>query len=133
MLTEETQDILCNLFFILAKGERNIRITRQVISNTFDFSPYHVFNYLANLKTQTITPNDIYDYLNLNDISISENESKLIVLFYDKNFDNALTYEEFYNFIQNDKNMNKSTNNFLYLIQYNLYNFFQKVFQYETY
>jgi Ca2+-binding EF-hand superfamily protein len=103
MLTEETQDILCNLFFILAKGERNIRITRQVISNTFDFSPYHVFNYLANLKTQTITPNDIYDYLNLNDISISENESKLIVLFYDKNFDNALTYEEFYNFIQNDK------------------------------
>ena len=114
MLTEETQDILCNLFFILAKGERNIRITRQVISNTFDFSPYHVFNYLANLKTQTITPNDIYDYLNLNDISISENESKLIVLFYDKNFDNALTYEEFYNFIQNDKNMNKSTNNFLY-------------------
>ena len=114
MLTEETQEILCNLFMTLAKGERNIKITRQVISNSFDFSPYHIFNYLANVNTQTITSNDIYNYLNSNCFSISEKESQLLILFYDKNFDNALTYEEFYNFIQNDKNKYNNSNIFLH-------------------
>ena len=109
MLTEETQQILCNLFITLAKGERNIRITRQVLSNSLDFSPYFIFFHLTNNKSKVVTSNNIYNYLISKNIQISEVESKLIVLFYDKNLDKALSFEEFFNFIQNDKNLNNKT------------------------
>ena len=113
MLTEETQQILCNLFIAIAKGERNIKITRQVLSNSFNFSPYIIFFHLSNYNSKQITSNDIYTYLNSKDIPITETESKLILLFYDKNLDNNLTFDEFFNFIQNkndDKTGKNSTN-----------------------
>ena len=110
MLTEETQQILCNLFITLAKGERNIQITRQVLSNSFDFSPYLIFFHLSNNNSKYITAIDIYNYLNSKYIEISENESKLILLFYDKNLDNVLSFEEFFYFIQNGKNLKNNSN-----------------------
>ena len=110
MITEETQQILCNLFITLAKGERGIKITRQVLSNSFNFSPYTIFCYLSNLKSKLIDSNDIYNYLSSKNIIISEIESKLILLFYDKNFDNTLTYDEFCYFILNEKNKNNNSN-----------------------
>ncbi len=110
MLTEETQQILCNLFITLAKGERNIQITRQVLSNSFDFSPYLIFFHLSNNNSKYITAIDIYNYLNSKNIEISENESKLILLFYDKNLDNVLSFEEFFYFIQNEKNLKNNSN-----------------------
>lgn len=110
MLTEETQKILSNLFISIAKGENNVKITRQALSSSFDFSSFNIFFYLSNPKYQKITPLDIYNYLNSKNISISKLESQLIILFYDKNLDNALNFEEFYNLIDNDKLINnKST------------------------
>lgn len=110
MLTEETQKILSNLFIAIAKGENNVKITRQALSSSFDFSSFNIFFYLSNPKYQKITPLDIYNYLNSKNISISKLESQLIILFYDKNLDNALNFEEFYNLIHNDKLINnKST------------------------
>lgn len=110
MLTEETQKILSNLFISIAKGENNVKITRQALSSSFDFSSFNIFFYLSNPKYQKITPLDIYNYLNSKNISISKIESQLIILFYDKNLDNALNFEEFYNLIHNDKLINnKST------------------------
>lgn len=110
MLTEETQKILSNLFISIAKGENNVKITRQALSSSFDFSSFNIFFYLSNPKYQKITPLDIYNYLNSKNISISKLESQLIILFYDKNLDNALNFEEFYNLIHNDKLINnKST------------------------
>ena len=103
MLTEDTQRILCSLFITIAKGENNIKITRQVLSSSFDFSPYNIFSYLTRANTKQIDSNIIYNYLNSNNISISKDESKLIILFYDKNLDNVLSFEEFCNFIHNDK------------------------------
>lgn len=110
MLTEETQKILSNLFIAIAKGENNVKITRQALSSSFDFSSFNIFFYLSNPKYQKITPLDIYNYLNSKNISISKLESQLIILFYDKNLDNTLNFEEFYNLIHNDKLINnKST------------------------
>lgn len=110
MLTEETQKILSNLFISIAKGENNVKITRQALSSSFDFSSFNIYFYLSNPKYQKITPLDIYNYLNSKNISISKLESQLIILFYDKNLDNALNFEEFYNLIHNDKLINnKST------------------------
>jgi len=103
MLTEDTQRILCSLFITIAKGENNIKITRQALSSSFDFSPYNIFSYLTRANTKQIDSNIIYNYLNSNNISISKDESKLIILFYDKNLDNVLSFEEFCNFIHNDK------------------------------
>lgn len=110
MLTEETQKILSNLFIAIAKGENNVKITRQALSSSFDFSSFNIYFYLSNPKYQKITPLDIYNYLNSKNISISKLESQLIILFYDKNLDNTLNFEEFYNLIHNDKLINnKST------------------------
>ena len=103
MLTEDTQRILCSLFITIAKGENNIKITRQALSSSFDFSPYNIFSYLTRANTKQIDSNIIYNYLNSNNIQISKDESKLIILFYDKNLDNVLSFEEFCNFIHNDK------------------------------
>ena len=103
MLTEETQRILCNLFITIAKGENNIKITRQALSSSFDFSPYNIFSYFTRANTKQFDSNTIYNYLNSNSIPISKAESKLIILFYDKNLDNILNFEEFCNFIHNDK------------------------------
>ena len=112
MITDETQQILCNLFITLAKGESNIKITRQVLSNSFNFSPYIIFFHLSNYNSKQITSNDIYNYLNSKNIPITENELKLIILFYDKDLDNNLTFDEFFNFIQNknDKNLKNNAN-----------------------
>ena len=112
MLTEETQQILCNLFISIAKGERNIKITRQVLSNSFNFSPYVIFFHLSKYNSKHITSNDIYNYLNSKNIPITEYESKLIILFYDKNLDNNLIFEEFFNFIQNKNEKNAKNLNF---------------------
>lgn len=103
MLTEETQRILCNLFITIAKGENNIKITRQALSSSFDFSPYNLFSYFTRANTKQFDSNTIYNYLNSNNIPISKAESKLIILFYDKNLDNVLSFDEFCNFIHNDK------------------------------
>ena len=103
MLTEETQRILCNLFITIAKGENNIKITRQALSSSFDFSPYNIFSYFTKANTKQFDSNTIYNYLNSNNIPISKAESKLIILFYDKNLDKVLSFEEFCNFIHNDK------------------------------
>ena len=81
MLTEETQRILCNLFITIAKGENNIKITRQALSSSFDFSPYNIFSYFTKANTKQFDSNTIYNYLNSNNIPISKTESKLIILF----------------------------------------------------
>lgn len=103
MLKPETQAILCSLFMTIAKGENNIKITRQALSSSFDFSPYNIFSYLTRANSKKIDFNTIYSYLNSCNIPISKTESKLIILFYDQNLDNVLSFEEFYNFIHNDK------------------------------
>ena len=106
MITEKTQKILCNLLMILSKGENSIQITRQIISKSLNFSPNLIFSLLA--SSNQITDDDLINYLISKNIAISKMEAKLIILFYDKNMDNALSYDEFIQLVSNDKFLNNN-------------------------
>ena len=108
MITEKTQKILCNLLLILSKGENSIQITRQIISRSLNYSANLIFSHLTN--SYQITDDDLFTYLYSKNFSISKLEAQLIILFYDKNIDNILSYDEFIQLISNNKSLN---NNFL--------------------
>ena len=100
MLTKRTQNFLCNLLMNLSKAESSIQITRKILLNSLNYSPNHIFAYLSN--SNKITDIELYNYLVSKNISVNRIEVKLIILFYDKNLNNELSYEEFLNLI-NDK------------------------------
>ena len=108
MLTEKTQKILCDLLMNLSKQENSIQITRGILSNSLNFSPNHIFSYLT--SSNKLTYIDIYNYLISKGVSINEIEAKLIILFYDKDMDNELSYYEFIPLLSDKKCIN---NNFL--------------------
>ena len=112
MLTEKTEKILCDLLMILSKGENSIRITRQILSNTLNYSPNLIFSFLSN--SNQITDIDLYNYLIAKNINVTNIEAKLIILFYDKNMDDVLSFEEFIPLLNDKKNNNfYETNNLI--------------------
>ena len=52
----------------------------------------------------------IIEFLKNKGIYINEEEARLIILFYDQDFDGILTYPEFINLVQSEKSMHKSPN-----------------------
>ena len=47
MISNDIKKIISALFLELAKSERSIDITRQVLSESTDFDAHQIFNYLA--------------------------------------------------------------------------------------
>ena len=108
MITEENQKILGNLLMDLSKGENSILITRKILSNSLNYSPHFIFSHFFN--SQQITDIDLFNYLIYNNISCSKTEAKLIILFYDKNRNDVLSYDEFIQLINGKENL---SHNFL--------------------
>ena len=108
MITEENQKIFCNLLMDLSKGENSILITRKILSNSLNYSPHFIFSHFFN--SQQITDIDLFNYLIYNNISCSKTEAKLIILFYDKNRNDVLSYDEFIQLINGKENL---SHNFL--------------------
>ena len=117
MLSVETELKLANIFLALAEGEKSTEIDRQILTNLKDYNPYQIFTYLDNHHKKTINSLDLLNYLKEKGIPVDELEIKLIILFYDRDFDGVLSYEEFMNMIQNNafslgKDGNNHENNF---------------------
>ena len=110
MLPVETELKLANIFLALAKGEKSIEINRQVLGGLEHFDPYKIFSYLDKQKKNHLNSLDLLNYLKERCISVDELEIKLIILFYDRDYDGVLSYKEFANLIQSDFSQNK--NNF---------------------
>ena len=87
MLSEETESKLINILKIIANGEMSIEINRKLLSDSSEFDPYQIFSNLTQKGKEFITPNDIVDYFNSKKIFISYTEAKLLILFYDQNYD----------------------------------------------
>ena len=132
MISKEIKNLLINLFSELINCERSVEINRQVLSESADFDAHQIFNFLLSTETENITVIDIIKYLQKNGIEISEQEAKLIILFYDMNSDGKLSFEEFLNFSRSDKSSlnNKlfrlQDNNISFNINYSLCKLFQK-------
>ena len=98
-----TEHKIAELFQIIAEYERSIEISRQVLSDCYDFCVYQIFNYLDQDKKNCIDYKDIIDYLRSKGIFSTDNEARLLILFYDQDFDGSLTYNEFINLVQSEK------------------------------
>jgi len=114
MLSKELNNSLIKFLSELINCENSVQINREVLSESADFDAHQIFNYLLSTDENNITILDIKKYLNENGIEISEQEAKLIILFYDINFDGKLSFDEFLNFVRGEKS---SLNNKTFRIQ----------------
>ena len=103
MISNDIRNIIISLFLEIAKNERLIEISRQVLCESTDFDAHQIFNYLLSNDSKNITISDIMKYLSSNNINITEEQAKLIILFYDKNLDGKLSFDEFINLVKNEK------------------------------
>ena len=98
---------LSKLLMEIAEGERSIEITRRVLSDCIEFDSYQIFKNLDYENKNAISPQNIMNYFQQKMINISPEEAKLIILFYDKDHDGMLSYDEIIDLIQTKNYKNK--------------------------
>ena len=106
MISGDIQSKLSEILMTLAEEERNVEVTRQVLTENKDYDPYQIFCFLDNGKKNKINDLDLLDFLRNKNIFSTENEIKLLILFYDDDLDTNLNLEEFINLIES-KTSNK--------------------------
>lgn len=131
MLSEETESKVINILKTIAKAENSIEISRQLLSDNLDFDPFQIFINLCPKGKQFVTPYDLVDYFNSKGIFISYTEAKLLILFYDQNYDGVLTYSEFLPLVQSKNSTQRTQTNSPIRkmdegIDHYLFNLFQK-------
>ena len=110
MCSPETEQKLCKLLLILAEGERTIEISRQVLSDLKEFDSFQIFKNIDIEDKNKIDCYSIINFLRIKGIYCTEEEASLIILFYDQNYDNVLSYPEFINVIQSEKSLKNNLN-----------------------
>ena len=124
---------LCEIFMTLAEAERNIEITRQVLSENKDYNSYQIFCYLDINKKNKINILDLLNFLQNKNIFSTETEVKLLILFYDNDLDTNLNFDEFTNLIESKsspkKDLKENNNNIepiTFSIEYSLTKLLEK-------
>ena len=131
MISKEMKNSLMKFFSELISCEKSSQINRQILCESADFDAYQIFNYLKS-DNNNITLLDIKKYLNENGIEITDQEAKLIILFYDINSDGNLSYDEFINLVRSEKSSFNiksyriQDSNLSFNINYSLCKLFQK-------
>lgn len=110
MCSPETEQKLCKLLLILAEGERSIEISRQVLSDLKEFDSFQIFKNIDIEDKNKIDCYSIINFLRIKGIYCTEEEASLIILFYDQDYDNVLSYPEFINIIQSEKSLKNNLN-----------------------
>lgn len=108
MVSIETEARVARLFLALAEGERSVEISRQVLSDNYDFDAYQVFKALDVEGKNRVDSINIVDFLRSKGICACESEAQFVVLFYDQDADGALSYCEFLNLVQSEKSLRRS-------------------------
>ena len=131
MISKEMKNSLMKFFSELISCEKSSQINRQILCESADFDAYQIFNYLKS-DNNNITLLDIKKYLNENGIEITDQEAKLIILFYDINSNGKLSYDEFINLVRSEKSsfniksFRIQDSNLSFNINYSLCKLFQK-------
>ena len=107
MLSREVQSKISDIFISIAEAERDIEITRQVLTENKDYNSYQIFCYLDSDKKNYVEELDIMNYLKSKSIFLTEIEVKLVILYYNKNLDTYLNYDEFINMIESKSSLKK--------------------------
>lgn len=109
-VSPETESQVCRLLLTFAEGERTVEISRQVLSDNFDFDAYQVFSYLDPERKNRVSADNIVNYLRSKGVCASPREADLLVLFYDQDCDGLLSYCEFLNLVVSQKSNRKNKN-----------------------
>ena len=116
MLSIETERIISKFLITLLEEESKIQRCKDELINNCNFNPYQCFTYINNIK-DTIDNNDIYNFMNLNSINITLDESYLIILYFDIKSQNFWYFDNFiiflinnYNILNNNKRLNFTSN-----------------------
>ena len=108
MISIETEARVARLLLSLAEGERSAEISRQVLSDNFDFDAYQVFKFLDVECKNRVDAINLCNFLRSKGIFANDCEAQLVVQFYDQDGDGALSYCEFLNLVQSDKSIRRN-------------------------
>jgi len=104
MLSIETESRVTKLFINLFEGERSVEISRENLAIQRDFDAYQIFQRLDRERKNYIDEYNLVDFLKNNSIYCTASEARIILSFYDSNYDGNLNYSEFLNMILSDSN-----------------------------
>ena len=110
MLSREIQSKISDIFITLAEAERDVEITRQVLTENKEYNSYQIFCYLDSDKKNYVEELDIMNFLRSKNIFSTEEEAKLLILYYDKNLDTNLNFDEFNNLLESKLSPKKEKN-----------------------
>ena len=110
MNSSEIEQKLAKIFIYLAKGERKVEISRQVLCESEDCNVFQLFKLLDKENKNYIDCKSIMNFLISKEISVNNNEVQLLILFYDQNYDKVLSLNEFKNLIKSQNNFYESHN-----------------------
>ena len=137
MLSIETEARVTKLFINLFEGERSVEISRENLAIQRNFDVYQIFQRIDREGKNYIDEYNVVDFLKNNSVYCTTAEARLILSFYDSNYDGNLDYTEFLNLILSDSNYNlrrlsrekigySSSNILTYDVEYSLTRFFER-------
>ena len=132
MLSVQTEKNIIQILLTLSEGERNIEVSRQVLSDNYDFDSMQIFKYLDFEGKNYIDSTNLLRFLTYKKIPTNNIEVNFLIFFYDLDYDGFLSYSEFLNFIQSEKSImkeidpNKNIDKLSYNIEYSLTKLLEK-------
>lgn len=104
MLSIETEARVVKLFINLFEGEKSVECSRENLALQRDFDAYQIFQRVDRERKNYIDEYNIVDFFKNNSIYCTNSEARLMLSFYDSNYDGNLNYTEFLNMIISDSN-----------------------------
>ena len=91
---------ISDILISLAELERDVEVTRQVITENREYNAFQIFSYIDSDKKNYVEELDIINYLKSKNIFVTEIEARLVILYYDQDLDNVLNCNELINLIE---------------------------------
>ena len=132
---------MLELFSFLSRIEQSVQIRRKVLTDYYDYDPAKIFKRLDIENKGYITSEDIILFLSEHNIPYTDESVKLMILFYDMDFNGILSFPEFVSIIQNNNillnkkkiNLNLNNNKLSFNIEYCLTKIFEKEIELNQY
>ena len=132
---------ILQLFSFLSRLEQSAQIRKRVLSNYYEFDPAKIFEKIDTENKGQITPDNISSFLNNHNIQYTNESLKLLIIFYDTDFDGVLSFQEFLPLIQNDNalinnkklNISSDYNDISFNIEYCVTKIFEKELELNQY
>ena len=105
MFSHETQKLIIKLLLLISKKEKEVEINRQILAQNPYFDIYQLFYFMDREKKNYIDTFNIMDFFHRNAVYPNKLEVDFIILLYDEDEDNKLSYSEFLNMIISQKNI----------------------------